>query len=318
MIDSHHTTLPENVGLIDLHLLGLTGLNSTYVLLGDEPALVDPGPASTLGGLEAGLAAHGLAVADVRALLLTHIHLDHAGATGALVARCPELRVYVHQRGAPHMVSPERLLHSAGRLYGDWLEFLWGETRPVPEQNLIPLSGGEMLRLGGRVVRVYDTPGHADHHLAYFDEGSRSAFVGDVAGVRLAGLPYVRPATPPPEVDLEAWRETLDTLLALEPGRLLLFHFGPANDPAGHIEQLRARLLRWSERVRVGLAGGEDEPAQIARLGALADEELGPDVPADVKANYQLVTPVEQSWQGLARYWRKRTARDQGTLGHGR
>ncbi|MFQ5594588.1 MAG: MBL fold metallo-hydrolase, partial [Anaerolineae bacterium] len=247
MIDSYHTTLPEDIGLIDLRLLGLAGLNGTYVLLGDEPALVDPGPASTLDSLEAGLATYGLALADVRALLLTHIHLDHAGATGSLVARCPDLRVYVHQRGAPHMASPERLLNSAGRLYGDWLEFLWGETRPAPEQNLVPLSGGETIHLGGRVVLASDTPGHAYHHLAYFDEGSRSAFVGDVAGVRLAGMPYVRPATPPPEVDLEAWQATLDRLLALEPSRLLLFHFGPANDPTEHIEQLRARLLRWAE-----------------------------------------------------------------------
>lgn len=307
MTDPQHTTLPEDVGLIDLRLLGLAGLNGTYILLGDEPALVDPGPASTLDNLEAGLAAHGLALEDVRVLLLTHIHLDHAGATGTLVARCPDLRVYVHQRGAPHLMAPERLLRSAGRLYGDWLEFLWGETHPVPEQNLIPLSGGETLCLGRRRVSVYDTPGHAYHHLAYFDEGSRSACVGDVAGVRLAGLSYVRPATPPPEVNLEAWQGTLDTLLALEPSRLLLFHFGPVNDPAAHIEQLRARLLRWAEAVRVGLAGGGDEPAQIARLGALADEELGPDVPANVRANYELVTPVEQSWQGLARYWQKRT-----------
>jgi glyoxylase-like metal-dependent hydrolase (beta-lactamase superfamily II) len=309
MTDSQHTSLPDDLRLVDLQLLGLPRLNGTYVLLGDEPALVDPGPASTLGSLEAGLAAHGLTLDDVRALLLTHIHLDHAGATGTLVARYPALRVYVHQRGVPHLMAPERLLRSAGRLYGDLLGVLWGEVRPVPERNLIPLSGGEVLRLGGRLVRVYDTPGHAYHHVAYFDEGSGAAFVGDVAGVRLPGMPYVRPATPPPEVDLEAWQGTLDTLRALGPDLLLLFHFGPVTDPAEHIEQLRARLLRWAEAVRLGLAGGEDEPAQIAHLQALADEELGPDVPANVRANYELVTPVEQSWQGLARYWHKRGRR---------
>ncbi|MFQ5855434.1 MAG: MBL fold metallo-hydrolase [Anaerolineae bacterium] len=310
MIDPDPVVLSDELRLIDLRFLDLPHLIGTYVLLGDEPALVDPGPTSTLPSLEAGLAELGLALDDIRTLLLTHIHLDHAGATGALVARYPELQVYVHERGAPHMMSPERLLRSAGRLYGEWLEYLWGEVRPVPERNLIALRGNETLRLGRRSVHVYDAPGHAYHHVAYFDEASGAAFVGDVAGVRLPGMPYVRPATPPPEVDLEAWQDTLDALHAIEPSRLLLTHYGSGLDPAEHIEDFRARLLRWAETVHQGLADGEDESAQIAQLGALAHEELGSDAESDVHVSYQLATPIEQSWQGLARYWRKRAERE--------
>lgn len=302
--------LPENVHLIDLRLLGLPHLNGTYLLEGDEPALVDPGPTTTLDNLEAGLATHGLTFDDIHALLLTHIHLDHAGATGTLVARYPELRVYVHQRGVPHMAAPERLIRSATRLYGELMDSLWGEVRPVPKDNLVVLRGGETLRLAGRVLRVYDTPGHAWHHVTYWDEGSGVAFVGDVAGVRMPGVPYVRPPTPPPEVDLEAWQGSLDVLRALDPSLLLLFHFGPVQEPAHHIEELRARLLHWAEAVRQGLVDDGDEATQMERLRTIAEEELGRDPPADVRESYQLVTPIEQSWQGLARYWRKRAERD--------
>lgn len=310
MTHSTMTALPDNLHLIDDLFLGRSHLIGTYVLLGNEPALVDPGPASTLANLEAGLAAHGLAFDDVHALLLTHIHLDHAGATGTLVARYPHLRVYVHQIGAPHMIAPERLIHSAARLYGDEMDRLWGEICPVPEDNIIALNGSEeTIRLGGRVLRVYYTPGHASHHVTYFDEAGGAAFVGDVTGVRLPGTPHARPATPPPDIDLEAWRESLDALRAVDPRLLLFTHFGSVHEPAEHIEDFRARLLRWAETVREGLASGEDEPAQIARLQALAEEELGETVPAEMQESYQLTTPIEQSWQGLARYWRKRAER---------
>ncbi|MCZ7571829.1 MAG: MBL fold metallo-hydrolase [Ardenticatenaceae bacterium] len=307
--------LPDDIRLVDDLHLGRPHVIATYVLLGDEPVLVDPGPGSTLETLEAGLAAHGLAGGDLRALLLTHIHLDHAGASGALVARYPHLRVFVHERGAPHMIAPERLISSAARLYGDEMERLWGEMRPVPESNITVLEGGETLRLGGRTVRVFYAPGHAWHHVMYFDEATGAVFTGDVAGVRMPGSPYARPPTPPPDIDIEAWQRSLDTIRGLEPRLLLLAHFGPVYEPAGHIEAYRARLLRWAEFVREGLVGGADEATQIARLQALADEELKAVAPPSLYDHYRQAAAVEQSWQGLARYWRKRAERDVPVLG---
>jgi glyoxylase-like metal-dependent hydrolase (beta-lactamase superfamily II) len=156
--------LPADTRLIDLLHLGRPHIIGAYLLLGDLPALIDPGPASTLDNLEAGLAAHGLALADIQIILLTHIHLDHAGATGSLLRSYPHIRVYVHQRGAPHLTAPEKLIQSAARLYGDTMGRLWGPILPVPEAAIGTLAGGETLRAGGRTLRVDDPPGPASHH----------------------------------------------------------------------------------------------------------------------------------------------------------
>src|SRR5439155_3214110 len=172
-------------------------------------ALVDPGPSSTLPALKRGLDAAGIGLSDVRALVLTHIHLDHGGATGTLVREYPALRVYVHERGAPHLVNPEKLLASAARLYGDDMDRLWGEVLPVPEASVIALNGEERIRAGGRELDVAYTPGHASHHVSFFNADAGIAFVGDTAGVRLNPGGYVMPATPPPDVDLEYWRASL-------------------------------------------------------------------------------------------------------------
>jgi glyoxylase-like metal-dependent hydrolase (beta-lactamase superfamily II) len=308
---SNHTLrpLPADVRLIDLLHQGRPHVIGSYLLLGEHPALIDPGPASTLGTLEAGLAAHGLALADIQTILLTHIHLDHAGATGALLRRYPHIQVYVHTRGAPHLIAPEKLISSAARLYGDAMQRLWGEILPVPEQAIHVLSGGETLRIGPRALRVYDSPGHASHHVIYFDEGSRAAWVGDTGGVCRPGLVVARPATPPPDIDIEAWQRSLDTLRALDPSVLLLTHFGPAYQPAAYIEDYRARLLRWADVVRSGLASGADEPAQIAQLDGLALAELGQAASNEDIALYEQASSTTLSWQGLARYWRKRAER---------
>lgn len=307
-------SLPDDIRLVDDLHLGRPHVIATYVLLGDQPALVDPGPGSTLPSLEAGLTSYGLTIGDLRAVLLTHIHLDHAGATGLLVARNPHLRVYVHRRGAPHVIAPERLVRSAARLYGDEMERLWGEIRPVPEANITVLEGGETVRLNGRTIRAFYTPGHASHHVIYFEEATGAAFVGDTAGVRMPGSTYTRPPTPPPDIDIEAWQRSLDTLRSLEPCLLLLTHFGPVAAPADHIEEYRARLLRWTETVRQGLMSGADEATQIARLQALADKELGEITTAEAYEDYRQAAAVEQSWHGLARYWRKRAERDPEVL----
>ncbi len=295
---------PTDLITIDLMHTGQPWVVASYLLLGEEPALVDPGPARTLPQLEAGLAANGLGVGDLRHILLTHIHLDHAGATGSLLARNPQLQVYIHERGAPHMVNPERLLSSALRLYGDRMDELWGEMLALDPAAVTTLRGGELLHISGRTLRVYDAPGHAKHHLIYADQGSSVAFVGDNCGVRLPGHLYARPATPPPDVDIEQWEATLTLLSELGPGYLALTHFGIFDDPQEHIAAYRERLRGWADLVRAGLASGATEAEQIAALRMLAEAEVGGS--AEMRDLYQRGGPSEQSWQGLARYWRKR------------
>jgi glyoxylase-like metal-dependent hydrolase (beta-lactamase superfamily II) len=301
--------LPADARLIDLLHLGRPHVIGTYLLLGDQPALIDPGPASTLATMETGLAAHGIALADIQTILLTHIHLDHAGATGTLLRRYPHLRVYVHTRGAPHLFAPEKLIHSATRLYGDAMQRLWGPILPVPEQAINLLSGGETLRIGGRTLQVYDAPGHASHHVIYFDAHSGAAFVGDTGGVCRPGAAVARPATPPPDIDIEAWQRSLDMLRALNPSALLLTHFGPAYQPLAYIEDYRATLLHWAEIVRIGLSSGADEAAQIAQLNQVAQASLGPATSAEDATLYEQASSTPLSWHGLARYWRKRAER---------
>src|SRR5919108_455845 len=216
--------------------------------------LVDPGPQSCEQTLLAALGGE-----RPRALLLTHIHFDHAGAAGALVRRWPELDVYVHERGAPHLASPERLVASAARLYGgeDGLRDLWGEVVPVPEERMHVLSGGETV-LG---FRVEYTPGHASHHVAYLHEDSGVAFVGDMAGVRIPPYDLTLAPTPPPDIDVEAWERSLDTIAGWEPETLALTHFGTAEDPAAQLAAVR-EALRW----QAGLAAAHDQDGFMAAV----------------------------------------------------
>jgi glyoxylase-like metal-dependent hydrolase (beta-lactamase superfamily II) len=208
-------------------------------------ALIDPGPESTLQTLREQLSNHGLAISDLDAILLTHIHLDHAGATGKLVRENPNLKVYVHSKGAKHMVEPAKLVASATRLWGDQLPILFGETLPVPQENLQILEGCETLTLGSRELDVAYTPGHASHHVSYFDTDEGVAFIGDTGGIRIDNAPYIYPATPPPDVDLTLWDQSFKTILDRHPSKLFLTHFAWSNDPAAHIAEFHDRLHRW-------------------------------------------------------------------------
>ena len=210
-------------------------------------AIVDPGPESTYATLREGLASRGLSVAQLDALLLTHIHLDHAGASGSLVRDNPRIAVYVHQLGAQHMIDPSKLLASAARLWPDTLHQLFGDTLAVPKENLRILEGGERLTLGTRKLAVAYTPGHASHHVSYFDAAEGVAFVGDTTGIRINNAPYILPATPPPDISLEIWEDSFATILGRRPLRLFLTHFGYADNPAEHIAEFRQRLHRWAE-----------------------------------------------------------------------
>ncbi len=249
--------------------------------------LVDPGPSSCLPTLLDGLEGRRPA-----ALLLTHIHLDHAGASGSLVGLWPELEVYVHERGAPHLVDPSRLLQSAQRLYGDDMDRLWGEVVPVPEQNVRVLTGGERIKDGFEVAY---TPGHASHHVSYLHDGT--AFVGDVAGVRITPPSLTIPPTPPPDIDLEAWHRSIDLVRAWSPDRLAFTHFGLAEDVDAQFDDLASRLDDWAQRAR-----REDQDQFISGVNAEI-EALAED---GTPAAYTQAAPPEQLYAGLTRYWRKR------------
>jgi glyoxylase-like metal-dependent hydrolase (beta-lactamase superfamily II) len=277
------------VRVIDVEHLGRPHVIGCWEVDG---ALVDPGPQSSMETL---LAAVGNE--QPRALLLTHIHLDHAAATGALVRRWPELEVYVHERGAPHLIDPSKLLASAERLYGDRMEYLWGEIVPVPEANVRPLAGGEDV-LG---MRVAYTPGHASHHVCYFHEDSGTAFVGDVAAVRIPGVEAIVPPTPPPDIDVETWLDSIATVESWRPERLALTHFGAIEEPIEHLELVRRRLREEADLARE-LPEEEYERHHRERVAAVAD------TPEAAEEMIQCVPPQYQ-WRGLNRYWRKRAER---------
>lgn len=267
--------------------------------------LVDPGPATTRATLERALADWGTGLPDVHAILLTHIHLDHAGVTGSLVAAQPGIQVYVHEVGAPHLVQPERLLRSARRLYGADMDRLWGEVLAVPEANVHPLTGGETLTLGGRTLTVAYTPGHAKHHVSYLDRAAGTAFVGDTAGMRISGVDYVLPVAPPPDVDLDAWHASLDTLRAWDPDRLFVTHFGPSADVARHLNAMAAQLDAWGVAVRASLDADDDDETRAARFRETALQELQQHVPEPLVPAYARFGEPSASWHGLARYWRQ-------------
>jgi glyoxylase-like metal-dependent hydrolase (beta-lactamase superfamily II) len=251
--------------------------------------LVDPGPQSCEEALLAGLAGR-----RPQAILLTHIHFDHAGAAGALVRRWPDLDVYVHERGAPHIAHPERLVASAARLYGgeEGLRETWGEVIPVPEENLKVLSGGERV-LG---FKVEYTPGHASHHVCYLHEASRWAFVGDMAGVRIPPWDLTLAPTPPPDIDVDAWERSLDTIAAWQPTGLALTHFGIAEDVPAQLAAVR-ESLRW----QADLAAEHDREGFMTAL----HDRIVHTAPEDV-AEFELAAPPDHLFLGLDRWHSKR------------
>jgi glyoxylase-like metal-dependent hydrolase (beta-lactamase superfamily II) len=257
-----------------------------------DGAIVDPGPASSVATLLE-------ACPEPRVLLLTHIHLDHSGAAGVLVRRFPDLKVFVHERGAPHLIDPSKLVKSATQLYGDDMERLWGEVAPVPEQNITTLSGGETVE----GLRAEYTPGHASHHVAYFDPDSGEAYTGDVAGVRVPPSEFVLPPTPPPDIDVERWLESIDTVAAWGPGTLCATHAGRFDDVERHLDELRERLREFAR-----CAGDGGRYAFLSLIqSSIATATAGD---PDTAQRYEQAAPPEQLWLGLERYWRKR--RDRG------
>ncbi len=293
------------VHLIDTHHAGESHGTGCWLLVGPKSALVDPGPESSIDTVLEGIGQLGMTGDDLDAVLITHIHLDHAGAAGTLAQKFPDLKFYVHERGAPHLVDPDRLLRSAEKIYGQDMERLWGQVLPVPQERVVVLEGGETLDAAGRSIEVAYTPGHASHHVSYFDPSDGAAYTGDIAGMRrLHG--FVIPPTPPPDIDLELWFSSLDKLASWEPARLRLTHYGEVDDANGHLAKVRGRLEVWSKAVERLVRDELSDP--VDRFREVIKADLLSDGTKQQVDDYVDGTHFssKQQFLGLERYWRKR------------
>lgn len=292
---------------LDLNFMGIPGTIASYLIPHAHGAvLVESGPGSTKQGLEAGLRAHGLQVTDITDVLLTHIHLDHAGAAGWLAHQ--GARIYVHPVGAPHMLDPEKLLSSAARIYGDMMDTLWGEFLPVPKEQLYVPQDGEVIEIGDLRFRALDTPGHANHHYAYIFEDL--CFSGDIGGVRLAGPPYLRLPMPPPEFNLEKWRASLKRLQQVyERGsftRIAPTHFGIFTDAGWHLDALQRALEgveSWMESVMPADPSIDELTEKFTAWSRMQAKQQG--LEAQQIQAYETANPSWMSPYGIQRYWRK-------------
>lgn len=301
------TPLGPGLDYFDLNFIGLPGIIATGLLHGPSGvALVDPGPTTSLPTLRAALAARGFKTSDIRWILITHIHLDHAASVGTLLKECPDARVIVHERGAPHMIDPSKLLASASRLYGDDMERFWGEILPVPATNVDVIGERAQMSVAGHDVEIAWTPGHAWHHISFYLPASKIAFVGDTAGICRPSGRVVIPPTPPPDIDLEAWRASTETILGWNAETLFLTHFGPQPAPRVHFQNLWQRIDDWSNRVRASLGvEGTDEDRAAAFAQSVTDD-LARTTTRDEADSYARAGRFDFSWTGLARYWRKK------------
>ncbi len=299
--------LDPELWLLDLDFQETPGTVGAYLITGPQGhTLVETGPGSTLAALEHGIRAAGARLEEVTQLIVTHIHLDHAGAAGSLLRRLPDARLFVHPLGAAHMVDPSKLLASATRIYGDRMDRLWGAFEPCPADRLTVLDDGAELVCGTRTLRALHTPGHASHHIALHDAERGTLFTGDVAGVRLQGSEYVRPPTPPPDIDVEAWHRSVETMLALAPRALDLTHFGRFVDPVRHLDELLLRLDAWVKWTAERLARGDTPEAMTSALRTASAIELH-DVTHEADAvAYELATPSDMTVNGLVRYLTRR------------
>jgi glyoxylase-like metal-dependent hydrolase (beta-lactamase superfamily II) len=300
------TLVDDDVWMIDLKFQGYRGVIAAYLIRdGDEAALIETGPTATLPALLAGIEAAGVDLSRVRKLLVTHIHLDHSGAAGVLMRALPHARVFVHPVGAPHLIDPTRLVASATRLYTDRMDTLWGEVAPVAAARVVELKDGDRVAIGGRTLVALDTPGHATHHLCYWEAARAALFTGDVGGVRMAGTTYACPPPPPPELDPEAWARSVERMRALSPRRLYLTHGGPIDDVEFHLDQLMPNLTELRELALAALRAGADQ----MRLTALIHDHVAAKLvgaPLDALEKIEWATPSYLAAPGLTRLLLKR------------
>jgi glyoxylase-like metal-dependent hydrolase (beta-lactamase superfamily II) len=295
---------------IDLDFMDTPQVVASFLLVDDHgtsAALVETGPTTCLERLTAGLKDRGVSPEDVGQVYLTHIHLDHAGASGHLSGLLPNATFYVHEVGYPHLVDPSKLVKSATRIYGERMEELWGEAYPVPEDRIIILEDGEETETAGGVLIAHDTPGHAYHHLAYLEPDSRSLFTGDVAGIRLPGQSYIRPPTPPPEIDIEAWVQSINYMRQIGPASLWPTHFGRYEDVERHLGELEQRLQDWLLFVEGQMDDGAGREEISDQLKAKGDAEMlaeGSDITKS--EHYDLAGAYTMLTDGLMRYVTRR------------
>jgi glyoxylase-like metal-dependent hydrolase (beta-lactamase superfamily II) len=303
--DAISTELTNLALPIDLEFRGRPRYIASCLLASEnEIAIVDPGPSHSVDVLRRKLADVGVSISDVTTILLTHIHLDHAGVTGTLVAENPIIRVFVHERGAAHLVEPTRLLQSAASVFGAKGDEYWGAVEAVPTENVNVLRGGEQLELGSRKFEVLYTPGHAKHHVSYFERERGIAFVGDALGIRTNDF-FVYPATPPPDVDLERLQASADLIESCKPKRLFLTHFGLMGEVEWHLADFRKRLGRWSEFVRQSLEQPGEDEARAKLFSEMAAVEAASLLKENETDWFKNSVSSRQNWYGLARYWRR-------------
>jgi glyoxylase-like metal-dependent hydrolase (beta-lactamase superfamily II) len=299
----------DSTTVLDLNWMGRPHSIAAVLLeSGGHYAILDPGPASTLETLRAQLLSRGVSVSDLESILLTHIHLDHAGASGALLRENPNLRVFVHSKGAAHLADPSKLLASAGRLWGDDLLRLFGETLPVPEGNIQILEGAETVSVGTRKIDVIYTPGHASHHVTYIDDQEGVAFAGDTAGIRIQNGPYIMPATPPPDIDLAVWEQSFAAILERRPSKLFVTHFGYAENPAKHIASFRERLHLWASITERAMQSSSDLEVALQSFLEQTRGEMRQYLSEADAEQHAFTAGLPLSFLGLARHIRKRSA----------
>jgi glyoxylase-like metal-dependent hydrolase (beta-lactamase superfamily II) len=312
----HATTAPvaDGITAIDTHLGGEPEFNAVYFLEAEEPTIVEAGPGADVPLVLEALASLGVGPDDLANIVVTHVHVDHAGGSGALVGAFPSATVWVHERGAPHLADPTRLVASTARTYGERrMRELYGETLPVPSSRLQSVGDGDAIPLGGRVLLVLHTPGHASHHIALHDDRSGGIFTGEAVGSHLPWADVYRPALPPPEVDVPAALSSIASIRARRPTALLTSHFGAIGDPEEGCERAAERIRSWAETVRRQLEAEPDVEVEelTAVLQAQAAQEYLADSgsPIDL-ARYDAIGSIRMNAQGLQRYWRKRWERE--------
>lgn len=306
-VDGESQVVPSGIELLDLGFMDTPGVIASYLLVGaDDLTLIESGPTSTRAHLEQGIRAAGYSLGDVSRVVITHIHLDHGGAAGSILRDHPHMRLSVHPLGAPHMVDPAKLLSSAGRIYGDQMDMLFGEVVGVPEDRIDHLADGGVEHLGGRPLRMLFTPGHAAHHVAIFDELTRTLFTGDVGGVRVPGTALVAPPTPPPEFAPDLWRHSIATLREVQPASLALTHFGFFDDVDAHLDRLMPGMESAIAIAREALSNDGSLDALTARLLEAEREHLeGSDATQKLR-QLEFASPAYVSAMGLHRYLKKR------------
>jgi len=294
----------ESPEIIDLQFQGVSGVIGAFLIgSGQELALIESGPTSTLPVLLAALEPYG-GVKRLSWVAVTHVHLDHAGGVGALLERAPNARCYVHSTGRRHLVDPSRLLRSASRIYGDQMDALWGEVAPAPGDRVVGLEDGDTIRVGDAELEVLYTPGHATHHIALFHEPSRTMYTGDAAGVRLRGTEEVRPPTPPPDLDPRLWKESVAKMRSRQPERLILTHYGVfEEDLDHHFSNMLERLDHWIDVVRRGREIGQEPVTFVDSLQREGDAEVAADGGDSMMLRqYELASPYGMTVSGIIRY----------------